>query len=91
MRWDKDARMKGRLREVTSALKHKRNQRDDKSKSEGSGRQKLKHEDGDFPLCMRRESGDNEIKIFEKRRSESRFKFRKVDGDVPLTEYAKLS
>ena len=64
-------------------------QRNNTSKSEGGGRQKLEHADGDFPLCMRRESGDNETKMSEnedpKARGGDRLKFRFVDGDVPLS------
>ena len=51
-----------------SCLHRNTNQRDDKMKSEGGFRQKLKHADGDFPHCMRRRSEDNETKMIEKRR-----------------------
>ena len=37
-----------------------KDQRDDKRKGNGGGRQKLKHVDGDFPCCMRLKSEDNE-------------------------------
>ena len=81
--------MKGRLR-VTSALKHKETKTDDKSESEGGGRQKLKHVDGDFPYCVRRERDDNENKMSrnedpkgKRRRLDS--KFRNVEGDVPMS------
>ena len=66
-----------------------RNQRNDQSGSEGGGRQQLKHADGDFPLCMRRESGDNETKMRgnedPKGRGRDRLRFQNVDGDVPLS------
>ena len=39
------------------------NQRNDQGWSEGGGRQKLKHADGNFPICMRRESDDKEKRM----------------------------
>ena len=61
---DKDAWM-GKTTSSHICTETQRNQRDGKSKNEGGGRQKLKHAGGDFPLCMRRESGDNETKMSE--------------------------
>ena len=65
-----------------------RNQGDDRCTSEGGGRQKLKHVDGDFPVCMRRE---NDVTQNKTRRNEDskgrgggRLKLSIVDGDVPL-------
>ena len=53
--------------------KHKKKKRsDDKRKSKGAGRQKLKHADGDFPYCMRRGSEDNETKMRENENSKGR-------------------
>ena len=64
-------------------------QRDDERKIKGGGRQKRKHADGDFPYCMRQESGDNETQMREnedsKGRGGGRHKLRNVDGDFPLS------
>ena len=63
-----------------------RNQGDDRCTSEGGGRQKLKHVDGDFPVCMRCESDDNENKTNRNEDSKGKgggkLKFRNVDGGV---------
>ena len=55
-------RNKGKTTSSHICTETQRNLRNDKNWSEGGGRQKLKHADGDFPLCMRRESGDSEKK-----------------------------
>ena len=66
-----------------------KDQRDDKRKGNGGGRQKLKHVDGDFPCCMRRKSVDKEAKVRENEnlrgKEGSRHKLRNVDGDDPLS------
>ena len=64
------------------------NQGHDRHTSEGGGRQKLKHVDGDFPACMRRESDNKEKKMRRnedpKGRGGGRLRQCNVDGDVPL-------
>ena len=78
---------KGRLWVVVCTQKH--NQRDDKRKGDGGGRQKLKHVDGDLPCCMSRKSEDNEATMRETAKSRGkgggRHKLRNDDGDVPLS------
>ena len=63
-------------------------QRDDRRKGDGGGRQTLKRVDGDFPCCMRRKSEGNEAKKGENENSRGkgggRHKLRNVDCDVPL-------
>ena len=87
-RWDKNEEMKERVREVKCTQRHRKNQRSDRSTSEGGGRDKLKKVDGDFPTCMRQKKDDNDDNTRKtedlKGKGGGRLKHYNLDGDVPL-------
>ena len=70
-----------------------KDQEDEKTNGKGGGRQKFKHVDGDFPLCMRSKDEKCELKMRKteklKGRGGGRQKLRHVDGDVPMSMRSK--
>ena len=63
-------------------------QEDGRVKGKGGGRQSFKHIDGDFPMCMKNENKDVELKLkkIERTRGEGggRQRYRHCEGDVSM-------
>ena len=101
--WCKDAAVHDRLRPYRATLWRRRHligrslpgidQEDERTKGKGGGRQRLKHVDGDVPLCMQNndEERESELKKIEKVKGKGggRQGFRYFNGDVPLCMRSK--